>query len=1004
MNKLSYTNRAIRLLVVAHCCLQSLQAQIPTSYSYEFYNSSHGLASSEVMALAKDVHGFLWLGTTAGLSRYDGYEFHNYSRTADNELIGTVNVIVTDKQNRLWIGSNAGLFCYSNHNIKKISSQSPEPQGVNDIYADDDGTIWLATQNGPAHFKPSQAVLNGNEKTSLQNYILPQWKSIPDPEVTLIEKAEDGTVFFAQPTQLYRFYNNAIEILHTVTDTRDKIITLLPVNHEKVFFNSIETEIHRIENGAHTNIQHRFLVQPGVDDQLAGTWFQGTIGMYYFHPETSVVSRFVGTSDQGLIWPTNMLKDDNFFWVASLSGLVKIKPSIFKVYDPNKIFPAHFDYYGITQLNNGNILLGSNRGNIIEKSLTGFSVLTRIPTPSEVKALYEDERGWLWIATGYKGLAVLENNHLTSYMEEDGLHDNSFSQFLKTTDNRLFAIGDQGVTQIIVDKNRHVRFRAYHFQANASRHAKFYGGIEAPDGTVWIGGEEGILRLLNDTLARFTFNEKPISINDMVKDRKGNVWIATNGEGVLQCVFNEKNELQIKKKYTTRDGLSTLHYRTVFADADNNVWAGSSLGISFIGLSEKYNNRVLNFNESDGFINPGYYAIKFFQSKDGVIWASTSNGFASFTPNELFLPSAAPIVRIAAVRKIKNNEEVPDSPGLRNLSYNDNSLNFSYVALDFANQRSVRYFYKLEGLDTNWIDAGEARSITYGNLSPGQYVFQVRAVNGKGTASQRAALFSFTITAPFWKSIWFIGFLIIATGLTAYALFHRRIGIIKRKAAITQQLTTLEIRSLRSQMDPHFIFNSLNSIAQLVASKRTDEGLQYLNKFSKLLRTVLEESENSMISLKDEMKILDLYLQLESLRFGSSFFYTIHADDALDEEETLLPSFLIHPLVENAIWHGLLHKEGDRRLIINFHKPGKDQLECIVKDNGIGVEAATLRRGQELNGEKRQSRGLKIVRDRLRLMQQQKEIESNLTMEDLKDDTGKISGTKVTIKFPVLYE
>jgi len=199
-------------------------------------------------------------------------------------------------------------------------------------------------------------------------------------------------------------------------------------------------------------------------------------------------------------------------------------------------------------------------------------------------------------------------------------------------------------------------------------------------------------------------------------------------------------------------------------------------------------------------------------------------------------------------------------------------------------------------------------------------------------------------------------------------------------------------------------FGCANAIVPERASKRNEEGLQYLSKFSKLLRLVLNQSEKSFISLKDEILILDLYLQLETLRFGSSFSYTIHTDDNLDEEETLVPSFLIHPVIENAIWHGLLHKEGERRLIINFLAKDKDKLICIVKDNGIGIEAATLKKQQHLNGEKQPSKGLKMVRERLALLDRENNGSTNFKMEDMKDDNGYISGTKCTIELPVIYE
>jgi LytS/YehU family sensor histidine kinase len=167
---------------------------------------------------------------------------------------------------------------------------------------------------------------------------------------------------------------------------------------------------------------------------------------------------------------------------------------------------------------------------------------------------------------------------------------------------------------------------------------------------------------------------------------------------------------------------------------------------------------------------------------------------------------------------------------------------------------------------------------------------------------------------------------------------------------------------------------------------------------------VLDESNKDFISLKDEIKMLDLYLQLESLRFESSFNYNINVDDNLDDEEVMLPAFLIHPVVENAIWHGLLHKEGERRLIIQFLKSSNDGLHCIIKDNGIGIDAALLKKKNSINGEVHPSKGLLLVSDRLALLQQQYGVDSYIITEDLSDGDTFRSGTKVTIQIPVIYE
>lgn len=227
-----------------------------------------------------------------------------------------------------------------------------------------------------------------------------------------------------------------------------------------------------------------------------------------------------------------------------------------------------------------------------------------------------------------------------------------------------------------------------------------------------------------------------------------------------------------------------------------------------------------------------------------------------------------------------------------------------------------------------------------------------------------------------------------------------KISSYKQQAEMEKQLIQQELVALRSQMNPHFIFNSLNAIKMLVAGNQNEMGLQYLSKFSKLMRMVLDESENNFTSLRDELKMLDLYLQLESLRFGESFFYTITMDEGMDDDDMQIPSFIIQPVVENSVWHGLLHKEGERRLMIHFSSTKSQCLQCVIKDNGIGIEAGSAMKEQRLEGNIQKPKGLQMLRERLLLLQSQFGVQTSLTMEDLKDNSGFVSGTRVTIEMP----
>lgn len=206
--------------------------------------------------------------------------------------------------------------------------------------------------------------------------------------------------------------------------------------------------------------------------------------------------------------------------------------------------------------------------------------------------------------------------------------------------------------------------------------------------------------------------------------------------------------------------------------------------------------------------------------------------------------------------------------------------------------------------------------------------------------------------------------------------------------------------NLRLQMNPHFLFNALSSIQLLIVSEQTNMAYKYLTVFSNFLRTLLKYADQSFIFLDEELKILKMYIELESLRFDDTFEFKILVDPNIENEEVLIPTLLIQPFIENAIWHGLLHKEGSKRLIIEFRDVNEEYMLCIIEDNGIGREAAKQFRNGQLSSVAHESKGMAIVEERLRLLEQKKGEPAHLTVEDLKDSQGKAAGTRAIITLP----
>jgi LytS/YehU family sensor histidine kinase len=221
--------------------------------------------------------------------------------------------------------------------------------------------------------------------------------------------------------------------------------------------------------------------------------------------------------------------------------------------------------------------------------------------------------------------------------------------------------------------------------------------------------------------------------------------------------------------------------------------------------------------------------------------------------------------------------------------------------------------------------------------------------------------------------------------------------------SMNEQLSKAKLEALRSQMNPHFIFNSLNAIQECILTNNVDAAYKYLSKFSKLQRMVLNNSQKELIPLSSEIEMLQLYLSLESLRFSKSFVYSIDITGITDANEIMIPSLITQPLVENAIWHGLRNKEGDKTLAIIYEE--KDAIIFItIDDNGIGREAAAAIKKQKIGSEQFTSKATAILQQRLQVLGQQLKADIQLNTTDKKDEAGNAAGTKVVLSFPLNLE
>jgi two-component sensor histidine kinase len=341
------------------------------------------------------------------------------------------------------------------------------------------------------------------------------------------------------------------------------------------------------------------------------------------------------------------------------------------------------------------------------------------------------------------------------------------------------------------------------------------------------------------------------------------------------------------------------------------------------------------------------------------------------------------------------------------LPYNQNHLSFDFFAINFSNPEAVRYQWKLAGFDREWSPPSSEHSIVYSNINPGSYVFMVKSCNEDGVWNNQPERIYIYIAAPFWQRWWFIALELFVSGILVFFLFRWQINRIRSKAKELQrrlkmekELVELEQKTLRLQMNPHFIFNALNSIQSQIGTGKEQEARYYLAKFSRLMRQILDNSRNTTISLEEEIRTLENYLLIEQFCNGNRFDYAIETHPSLETDFIRLPPMLLQPFVENAIKHGFRFNDPEKRgsILITFREHG-NMLECSVTDNGIGRKQSA-----ELNKNSKetyhQSTALLVTQERLNLMNGD-QSEATLEILDLTDEKGHTTGTKVVIRLPV---
>ncbi len=527
----------------------------------------------------------------------------------------------------------------------------------------------------------------------------------------------------------------------------------------------------------------------------------------------------------------------------------------------------------------------------------------------------------------------------------------------------LMTINEKGKPEIEHIKN--LSFRLYNIQydkKNRLLYASSTRGLFAMDENF----DTTCIKFNNEDIfptSTFLYNDKIY-----ISTKKNGILILENKKITGSILPNVNGKPEVLKKIV-------VYNNTIIASTSNSLYQLDMQGKLIRSLHS-----IFGFSSS---------WVLDFTFHEGNLWVSHTNGVQKLNLNYINKSEKVPSI---SLNKISVNDLDYNSSSSNQLSSDQRKLEFILSSPTLRNHETTVYHYKLIGYDTKWsINPYQANKISYNALAPGTYTFQVKAEN-QGVFS-KVVHFSFTINQPIYLRWWFITLCILAFLIGVFILYKWQLNIQRKKSQLTNELNASKLTAIQSQMNPHFIFNSLNSIQDLILKGNIEHSYTYITTFSNLVRRTLNYSEKDFIDFDQEIKLLELYLSLEKLRFKKDFNYELIYKDI---DDILIPPLLIQPFIENALVHGLLHKEGAKNLKITFTLT--DILICTVEDNGVGREKAKAIK-QRQHAEHESFSG-KAIKKRFEILTNVFEGEYGYVYEDLYEN-GEAIGTKVILMIPV---
>lgn len=786
-------HRSIATLLIAATLPPSLMTLRGQTLLLKDYTTRDGLPDSRVAPILQDRRGYIWFGTQAGLTRYDGREFTNFGPA--REIPGIFGrSILEDHTGALWLaysGFSRGGITRIREPLTIDCTNGLSGKQVTQVAEDRRSNFWVATSAGLEHV----VFADSNRNT---------WtvETIPDTSLMMVHADTDGTIWYAGSTGLFRIdggmsvpvYRNPRGNLfwhvrpYSFYRSHDGALWLGSY-HGAYRWDGRQITLYSTPEGLPEKGTWCFL------EDITGTFFAGTMNGLYRVQRSGSGFRFTKDPSFGdaVVYAMCLDREGNL-WFASAPGLRRLIRSAEILDFPGReaianagIGPIQEDVRGTIYFGSRNTGLYALAGRVLRRDASDSHSLSRTIT-----SILPGDSSRVWLGLWRAGLCALAHGHARIFTERTGLPSDNVHALLSLHDGTILAGTAGGVARIanegVISTGEPALRGTSVFDLKAARRAQSGGmthGRDPSEGdTVWAGTNEGARALIvrgdtvdvaapgpveNQTRGRIVY--------EILDDSKGRLWFGTDGAGIIV------RDGGVISHFTVDDGLAGNRVFALAEDSLGNIWIGTSSGLSC------YNGRGFrNLGYDEGFSEIGIHGLM--TDSQGSLWVSSYPGVKKLRPVRFPLSATPPPLYLTDVQ-VESSHLAID--GRYDLQPDPAVITFRFAALSFSDERCVRYRYRLDGFDRGWSDPEIAREVRYTHLPSGHYTFRVVGRSGDGVWNGTAATFSFVILPPLWERWWFIAGAVMLFTASIYGLYRYRLG----------RLLELERTRSRIAMDLH---------------------------------------------------------------------------------------------------------------------------------------------------------------------------------------------------------